>query len=896
MTIARVVGMAVEEIEIDGLCMGCGAFGMLGNPCGNTVCARFDLHFVPHNQSALELDRGDSMLGRRVDEFLLVRLIGKGGFGRVYRALYGGEFEQEAAIKFLQLPDDERIREAMPGKFALEAQVLQSLDHPNIVGLIAHRTDGDMPYIAMEYLPRSVTLREDIIGKLRAGEWYTEKQMRGILVQILDALEAAHDQGVVHRDVKPENVMLQYGSSSVPRVKLVDFGTAKILAETGGVTQMALGSPSYMAPEQFELENIGTWTDVYATAVVAFELFGEKKPFPGDDDRAILKAKFDPKFDPFGQVDIAPDLEAVLRRAMCENFEHRFRDAGEFREALLQVLDLPQGVGLLFESEVEVSETEETRVADYVSQTRSYPVMTRSDGRIPTPTPYSLERESADLSAFRSDVTGDERRSGDDESPPFTGIYMEESTADVLPPDGGTDEAAEDPVSERPQPRRTRQTTALGVPAPRARKAAVGKLIPESRIWRAISLMLAMLSLTLVWAWSRSGGTRVEVVQASNGPTTAVAAASEDRTVQERRARLAGLDHHLCMTDELGRIACGGSPGLFGGDTEDHFLWSEMSSPVRDIAVSADDSERRSACLLLADGNVRCWGYNADGRLGYGHVKSVEFADVSGSSGFANVPTRRPGVALAMSGGTSPTTCVALDDRTVRCWRGAARPGVVPPNHEEYSLGSTPAGLVASNSEFCIRSEIGTVSCWEAEAMPPDPKPVSLKHAAVALVAGDDHFCILDDGGGVSCWGDNDKTQLGAPSAASKTAPIPVGLPGPVKQLAAGSDHTCALLERGVVRCWGSNSFGQLGLRVEPRPAGVPADQSDFVDLPGPTVAIAAGRDFSCARQQDGQLICWGKSGAHAARANKLGRLEAMDESTSHARRTTTTAHLLGSP
>lgn len=790
--------------DASGFCMGCGSLGQVGDPCHNTVCSRFELHYVPSEDPGIDPQRNDPLLGRLVDEFLIVQLIGVGGFGRVYRGLHGRGFQQEAAIKFLKLPDEERLRALMPERFENEAHVLEALRHPNIVGLVGHRIEGDRPYIAMEYLRSAVTLREDIIQRLRNRMWYHPEQVRGILMQTLDALQAAHEQGIVHRDVKPENIMLQYVDSHVPRVKLLDFGTAKFVALEGGVTSLALGSPSYMAPEQFELENIGTWTDVYASAVVAFELFAERKPFPGEDDRAILKYKFDPAFDPFTGARLAPEVVSILRRAMADEPSYRFRNAGEFRSALAHVLDRP-GFGLAFERDIDDSDAEDTTVATYDATTRRF--QTKS-GRIPTPTPYSLEGEDLCIS-------------------------------DTLPP---VEESA--PRFEVP----------IGAYGPGPELSIARRLVPDRNVWRAITLMLALILLTMIWSMDRrDGGDRRDFQPQQTAATTPLP------TPPARLAAAAAFASHTCVGRDDGALACWGEPRLLGAPPTAHDSgpWRALSSPAVDIAVLGEDSQS-SACLLLADGNVRCWGYNADGRLGYGHDRPVAFEEIAGSSGFHNVPTGRPGVSLASSP-QNASTCVVLDTGAVRCWGSASkkRDAAEAAGHDVLRLDEPARDIVGYDEGFCARSSAGSVTCWEASEDPTFTE-IELDRPAMEITAGRSHVCALDEDGGVWCWGSNDRGQLGFdPTKEPITRPVLVALGETARAVTAGNAHSCALLPQGTVKCWGDNTYGQLGLGA--RTKSITAKDTEYVLLGEPADVIFAGGDHTCAVLQSGTMSCWGR-------------------------------------
>jgi hypothetical protein len=156
-----------------------------------------------------------------------------------------------------------------------------------------------------------------------------------VLRQILNALEAAHSRSIVHRDVKPENVMLQEVSGDPWFVKVLDFGLAKFVEERTE-TSLMVGTPAYMAPEQITRRNIGPWTDLYAVGVLAFRLITGRLPFQGDSAQETYAMKLDATYDPLSQAagcDLPPLLAGFLRQAMARDPESRFRTAAEFRKA-----------------------------------------------------------------------------------------------------------------------------------------------------------------------------------------------------------------------------------------------------------------------------------------------------------------------------------------------------------------------------------------------------------------------------------------------------------------------------------------------------------------------------------------------------------------------------------
>ena len=176
------------------------------------------------------------------------------------------------------------------------------------------------------------------------GESLEPVRVRRILGQVLNGLEAAHSQSIVHRDVKPENIMLQTVAGNPDLVRILDFGLARFVEERTQ-TSVAMGTPIYMAPEQLDRRNIGPWTDLYVVGVMAFELLTGRRPFPGRTHREILGKKLDPDYDPCAQIadlDVSELSAEFFRRAVARSPEDRYRSATAFRMALANVFEAEQ--------------------------------------------------------------------------------------------------------------------------------------------------------------------------------------------------------------------------------------------------------------------------------------------------------------------------------------------------------------------------------------------------------------------------------------------------------------------------------------------------------------------------------------------------------------------------
>ncbi len=324
-----------------GACPSCEGSGDVGQPCPERVCQRQGVHFVPHEYAraswnSTSLDR-ESLAGQFVGDFLVLGRVGKGGFGRVLLALQRPLFRLRGAVKLLELGGaDATISKRVIDKFENEAAVLAVLNHPNIVRLLHYGTHQNRPYLAMEFVPGSQTLQTVMNRLIVEGNTLEPTVLKHVLNQVLDGLEAAHQQNIIHRDIKPENIMLHEVVGNPHHVKLLDFGIAKVI-EHRSETSVVMGTVQYMAPEQIEAKNLGPWTDLYSTGCIAFEFMTGHRAFPGDDPQAILSQKLSPDYDPFAHVGpnrLPPAAIAFLRKSLDRDPAKRYRSTAEFRTAM----------------------------------------------------------------------------------------------------------------------------------------------------------------------------------------------------------------------------------------------------------------------------------------------------------------------------------------------------------------------------------------------------------------------------------------------------------------------------------------------------------------------------------------------------------------------------------
>lgn len=262
----------------------------------------------------------------RIGKYRIDGMLGAGAMGVVYRA-HDPVIERDVAIKTIraELLDGEE-GDAWRQRFEQEARVAARCLHPNLVTIFDCGEERGVPYIVMEYVAG-----RPLHEYRRATELCLAASVH-IVAQVLDALQVAHAAGIVHRDIKPGNVLLLADA----RVKLADFGIAKLqsAAVTGHGTMV--GTPNYMAPEQFSGEAIDARCDLYATGVLLFELITGQRPFSGQSDaelmyRVLKEAPPNPmELNP----EIPPALAACVLRALAKEPERRFADARAFAAAL----------------------------------------------------------------------------------------------------------------------------------------------------------------------------------------------------------------------------------------------------------------------------------------------------------------------------------------------------------------------------------------------------------------------------------------------------------------------------------------------------------------------------------------------------------------------------------
>ena len=299
----------------------------------------------------------DKYIGKMLDNrYEIIELIGSGGMANVYRAKCH-RLNRMVAIKILKadMAENEEIRR----RFRDESQAVAQLSHPNIVSIYDVSTSGDTEYIVMELID-GITLKQYMA---RRGEMDWRESLH-FIIQIMRALEHAHSRGIIHRDIKPQNIMVLRDGS----VKVADFGIACLQNNAQTLTQDALGSVHYISPEQARGEHIDARSDIYSAGVVLYEMLTGRLPFEGDTavSVAIQHLSSVPLAPSEIREDVPKGLELICMKAMCADINKRYASATAMLEDLESFRKNPD-IDMEYIRE-ELKEKENTEATRYISK------------------------------------------------------------------------------------------------------------------------------------------------------------------------------------------------------------------------------------------------------------------------------------------------------------------------------------------------------------------------------------------------------------------------------------------------------------------------------------------------------------------------------------------------
>ena len=268
------------------------------------------------------------MIGREIGgRYRLTAPLGEGGMSTLWRAV-DQQLDREVAVKILRPQYS-----ADPGfaaRFRQEARAVASLTHPNIVSVYDYGTDPDG---TTQYIVMQLVEGRDLAAILHERGRISTDDSVEVAIAVASALEAAHRRGIVHRDVKPGNILITDDGD----VKVTDFGIARAVSEASmTVTGTTLGSVHYFSPEQARGDEVTGRSDVYALGIVLYEMLTGHRPFEGDSAAGVALKRLteNPPRPMVAGQPLPPGLEAILRRALEREPDKRFPDAGSFAEAL----------------------------------------------------------------------------------------------------------------------------------------------------------------------------------------------------------------------------------------------------------------------------------------------------------------------------------------------------------------------------------------------------------------------------------------------------------------------------------------------------------------------------------------------------------------------------------
>ncbi len=764
------------------------------------------------------------------DSFELIREIGRGGMAIVY-LMRERETGIERAVKVIHtknLDDEEAL-----ARFDREASLVAQLQHPNIVATHSVRWIESVGFgLVMDHVPGR-TLKE----ALRDGPKMSAERATRILRDISSALGFAHERGIVHRDVKPENIFLD---DSTGHALLADFGIARSMQNDKQVTLagVAIGTPTYMAPEQIDGGPVDARSDLYSLGLVGWEMLTGRRPWDGE---TLYNVIYHQKHDQLAAIDaLRPDapqrlvcaVEGLLEKAPAD----RWQSAEEFRNQLTS--DAPIQRKRQF-----VAPAPDETVAITIAPAHKVRSRIRRVGPIAA---IGAALVSATL-LFAWPMSN--------WVPLITGRGTAASARAVAPK-----RAAALPLPAPVSTYGVLDSTGAGIAAAGGVAAATdspGVTGADSGADLAkIAAAAKRDSITAATALAAS-------VAAKDTPAAATAAVAVPPpapaiVTSARRFTIAAGGAHTCMIESGGATYCWGANGTGQLGTGAAQGASPSPAPVSGTTRFSSIAAGLTHTCALSRGTAFCWGNNDHGQLGDGTRESHD------------APTR---VAFARSFTSvvsgSGFSCGLTSDGSAYCW-GAARRGqigdgtlserVVP---EKVATSVSFASLAAGWNHVCGLNDSGRAYCWGANDAGELGDGTTTDRASPTAVQGDARFTTLSAGsahtcgtttsGVAYCWGDNQYGQLGDGTHAAHLTPTAVNSNARFASISAGSVHTCGWTQSGDAWCWGRNTYGQLG-------DGTTVARSTPVPVSGGHnfTSVNSFGSHTCGTTASGELFCWG--------------------------------------
>lgn len=759
-------------------------------------------------------------LAALADDYEVIRELGRGGTAVVYlaRELATGE---EVAIKLVraQFADDAEAT----ARLAREARFVTQLQHPNVVPVrtVLDLGDGAVALV-MSHVPGR-TLREI----LRDEGALAPSRAARVLRDVASALGAAHELGIVHRDVKPENVFID----DHDRAMLADFGIARSMsAEAQQLTMhgVAIGTPAYMAPEQIDGLDLDARADIYSLGLLGWEMLTGRRPFAGEALYSVLyHQKHVQLDDPRAMQGGLPSaLVSALAGAVEKERDARWTNADDFLAVL-----------------------------DGHDEPREWPTSAPAAGA-------TVRVERAGLPVPAESVVAIDWREVM-EPPPVVRPWRSPSRQRLMIGSGvGALAALALVVSAVRIHSRDIANTAASVASDGAIAVNdVPQSIPMAAPSRsATTSALVSHDSTTLQPPSPSPQADSPAFMPSTTPVTPapIVVVRLAPPAASSHARVSVGGRHSCLLSDEGRAFCwgGNDRGQLGIDNSTRL--SAPLSPVAGERFVALASGMSHSCAVTASGDAFCWGDNDAGQLGDGTTISRETpVHVTGNHDFRTVVAGSAhACALAANGAA---WCWGSDANGQLGDRGSGNQSAPVPVADNHRFTALAAGWTFT----CALDRDDQAWCWGSNASGEigDSTTVSQRvpvrvrggHGFRSIAAGSAHACGIDRAGGAWCWGSNASGQLGDGTTTTRATPVRVRSTQRFASLTAGAVHTCALAPDGDAWCWGSNVYGQLG-----------NDSNADSTLP---VRVVGGHSFEslqsfgshdCGVTSAGETFCWG--------------------------------------
>lgn len=808
------------------------------------------------------------------DEYELLGELGRGASAIVYRAR-DRALGRLVAIKVVRAHSIASADDAML-RLAREARTVAGLQHPNIVTVHAVRRLGTGGLALVMQLVPGRTLKQAITEH---GP-FAPAQAEQVLRDVASALAYAHAHGVVHRDVKPENIFLDAESG---RALLSDFGIAHSADHESRLTMTgaAIGTPAYMAPEQIDGAPADARSDLYSLGLVTWEMLTGTRPWDGESlYNVIAKQKNEelPAIDALRPGVVPVRLQYMVERMLQKRAAARWAGA----DGLLANMD-----NWVVPSDWRQWEAAHKRRRDAARAERAARAESRTRQEPASPSDLATVRFRRPTGPDGVPLTTEQRAAALASSAPAAHLQVIERHGGT--PAKGAASADEDKPS---------WALAEADVAPRSRWSVA-----------AAALAFVLVGSGALWYADASGRVDMRGIVSGAGAASIVSAADVANADNETRAGVGGA---LVVSDtQVGMLgdtldnsnAVPGSGATSGLDANGGPLAAQVagSTSLGDreastaVQVVAGDSipapipRRRAAPVavaetasrapsiratddvgvvtaggrhscVLSEGRALCWGANDRGQLGDGDVESRDVPGwVVGEIGFQQISA-----GLAHTCGVTRTGeayCWGADDR------GQLGDATTTSRSAPVRVNSNLSFRIvrAGTNHTCALTTGGDVACWGANtngqlgdgttSLRTSPVRVASDQRFVSVTAGWNHACAIASDGAPWCWGSNADGQVGDGTRANQTSPQRVSTTERFTSLSAGGNHTCGVTESGDVFCWGRNAFGQLG-------TGNTTSQSTPTRVESSTrfTSVSVGGVHSCARTSGGQAWCWGRN------------------------------------